>query len=156
MIFTRDFVTRENHWQIASLVTQKSLFTVTHALFFISCMKINLDWKCRLQNVGNFVLASVYQPTTFTPSSNGSIFRVTGPLCGEFTGHRWIPLAKASDAELWCSICAWINDWVNNRNAGDLRRHRAHYDVTVIPLQLTDTISMITAPRIWFIATGGT
>ena len=36
MIFTRDFVTRENHWRIASLVTQKSLFTVTHALFFIS------------------------------------------------------------------------------------------------------------------------
>ena len=36
MIFTRDFVTRENYWQIASLVTQKSLFTVTHALFLIS------------------------------------------------------------------------------------------------------------------------
>ena len=36
MIFTRDFVTRENHCQIASLVTQKSLFTVTHALFLIS------------------------------------------------------------------------------------------------------------------------
>ena len=35
MIFTRDFVTRENYWQIASLVTQKSLLTVTHALFFI-------------------------------------------------------------------------------------------------------------------------
>ena len=34
-------------------------------------------------------------------SSNGDIFRVTGPLCGEFTGHRWIPLTKASDAELW-------------------------------------------------------
>ena len=34
-------------------------------------------------------------------SSNGNIFRVTGPLCGEFTGHRWIPLTKASDAELW-------------------------------------------------------
>ena len=27
-------------------------------------------------------------------SSNGSIFRVTGPLCGEFTGHRWIPLTR--------------------------------------------------------------
>ena len=38
MIFTRDFVTRENYWQIASLVTQKSLFTVTHALLLISCM----------------------------------------------------------------------------------------------------------------------
>ena len=34
-------------------------------------------------------------------SSNGNIFRVTGHLCGEFTGHRWIPRIKASDAELW-------------------------------------------------------
>ena len=28
-------------------------------------------------------------------------FRVTGHLCGEFTGHRWIPRTKASDVELW-------------------------------------------------------
>ena len=28
-------------------------------------------------------------------------FRVTGPLYGEFTGHLWIPLTKASDAKLW-------------------------------------------------------
>ena len=27
-------------------------------------------------------------------------------------------------------ICAWTNGWVNNRHAGDLRRHRAHYYVT--------------------------
>ena len=39
-------------------------------------------------------------------SSNGNIFHVTGHLCGEFTGHRWIPLTKASDAELWCFLCA--------------------------------------------------
>ena len=31
-------------------------------------------------------------------------------------------------------ICAWINGWANNREAGDLRRHRAHYDVTVMDL----------------------
>ena len=66
-------------------------------------------------------------------SSNGNIFRVTGHLCGEFTGHRWIPRTKASDAELWCFlICAWISGWVNNREAGELRRHSAHYDVTVM------------------------
>ena len=35
-------------------------------------------------------------------SSNGNIFRVTGHLCGEFTGPRWIPCTKASDTELWC------------------------------------------------------
>ena len=29
-------------------------------------------------------------------------------------------------------ICVWINGWVNNREAGDLRRYRAHYDVIVM------------------------
>ena len=29
-------------------------------------------------------------------------------------------------------ICAWINDWVNNREAGDLRRHCPHYDAIVM------------------------
>ena len=30
-------------------------------------------------------------------------------------------------------ICNWINGWVNNRQAGDLRRYRAHYDVIGMP-----------------------
>ena len=34
-------------------------------------------------------------------SSNGNIFRVIGPLCVEFTGHRWIPLTRAIDADVW-------------------------------------------------------
>ena len=29
-------------------------------------------------------------------------------------------------------ICVWINGWVNNGEAGDLRRYRAHYYVTVM------------------------
>ena len=38
----------------------------------------------------------------------------------------------------WCGalmfslICASINGWVNNREAGDLRRYHTHYDVTVM------------------------
>ena len=35
-------------------------------------------------------------------------------------------------ALMFSLICTWIYDWVNNREAGDLRHHRAHYDVTVI------------------------
>ena len=65
--------------------------------------------------------------------SNGNISLVTGHLYGEFTGHWWIPLTKAGDRDLMFSmICAWINGCVNNREAGDLRRHFAHYDVTVM------------------------
>ena len=32
-------------------------------------------------------------------SLNGNIFRVSGPLRGESTGHRWNPLTKANAAE---------------------------------------------------------
>ena len=35
-------------------------------------------------------------------------------------------------ALMFSLICDWINGWVNNREAGDLRRYRAHYDVTVM------------------------
>ena len=67
-------------------------------------------------------------------SSNGNIFRVTGPSCGAFTGHRWIPLTKASYVELCCFLwpAPWINGWVNKREVGDLRRNRAHYDAIVM------------------------
>ena len=34
-------------------------------------------------------------------SSNENISRVTDPFWGESTGHRWIPLTKASNAKLW-------------------------------------------------------
>ena len=38
----------------------------------------------------------------------------------------------------WCGIlmfsliCTWTNSWVNNWDAGDLRHHRIHYNVTVM------------------------
>ena len=72
---------------------------------------------------------------TMMTSSNGNIFRVTGHLCGLFTAPRWISRTKASNAELSCFLCAWINRWVNNREAGDLRRYRAHYDVIAMHLE---------------------
>ena len=38
-------------------------------------------------------------------------------------------------ALMFSLICVWINDWVNNREAGDLRRYRAHSDVIVMLIQ---------------------
>ena len=69
-------------------------------------------------------------------SSNRIIYWVTGPLWEEFTGHRGILLPKASDGELWWFfICSWTNNWVNNRDAEDLRPHRTQYDVNVMHRQ---------------------
>ena len=90
------------------------------------------------------ILTSFFLPLNWKPqpprcmvtSSNGNIFRVTGPLCGEFTKGQW------RGALMFSLICAWINDWVNNREAGHLRRYRTHYDVIVMEMQNTRIIKM--------------
>ena len=76
--------------------------------------------------------------------SKGNIFRVTGPLCGEFTGHRWISHKQGQwrRALRFSLIYAWLNAWVNNRAAGDLRHHCAHYDVIVM-MKHTDTFVLL-------------
>ena len=50
------------------------------------------------------------------------------PVTGEFPSQR--PVTRSFDVFLW--YAAWINNWVNNREVGDLRQPRAHYDVTVM------------------------
>ena len=50
------------------------------------------------------------------------------PVPGEFHTQR----GQWRRVLMFSLICVWINDWVNNRKAGDLRRYRAHYDVIVM------------------------
>ena len=40
-------------------------------------------------------------------------------------------------------ICAWIKDWVNNREAGDLTRHRAHYEAILMVSCKSEQIAVI-------------
>ena len=49
-------------------------------------------------------------------SSNGNIFRVTGPLWGESTGHK----GQWHRALMFLLICAWTNGWEYNRNVGEM------------------------------------
>ena len=77
--------------------------------------------------------STVHTASYMMTSSNGNIFRVAGHLCGEFTDPRWISAqGQWRGALMFSLICAWIDGCVNNREAGDLRRHRAHYDVIVM------------------------
>ena len=64
-------------------------------------------------------------------SSNENIFRVTGHLCREVTGEfpAQRPVMRSFDVFFDLRL---NNGWVNNHEAGDLRRHHAHYDVIVM------------------------
>ena len=68
-------------------------------------------------------------------SSNGNIFHITGPLCREFTGHRWIHLTKASDAELWCFLWSPPEYTVEQ---------------TIVRLVIWDAIAFIMTSLYWF------
>ena len=46
------------------------------------------------------------------------------PITGEFPAQR--PVTRSFDV----FFDLRLNGWVNNGEAGDLRRHRAHHDVT--------------------------
>ena len=78
-------------------------------------------------------------------SSNGNIFRITGHLYGKI--HRSPVNSPHNDQWRWLLmlslICGWINGWANIREAGDLKIHRAHYDVIVMFL-LKWWLTMIT------------
>ena len=67
--------------------------------FGMDWCKRQFSWSMLRPARGQWYVASIMMT-----SSNGNIFRVIGPLCGEFTVHRWIPLTKASDAEVWCFL----------------------------------------------------
>ena len=58
----------------------------------------------------------IYHKTSMEWKSNGNIYRVTGLLCGEFTGHRWINLTKASDAELDAFFDLRLNKRLNKQS----------------------------------------
>ena len=69
----------------------KTMFVIKSPQFFDK--KANLTPPFSLPRICPFDMMTL---------SNGNIFRVTGPLRGEFTGKRWFPQTKASDVELWC------------------------------------------------------
>ena len=87
-------------------------------------------------------------------SSNGNIFRVTGP----FGGDRW-PVNSPHKGQWYIAlmfslICAWTNGWVNNWYIGDLRRHHTHYDVSVMSPYVCVTY-YTTSARIFFLKSYG-
>ena len=65
-------------------------------IFKFSIYRADSSFALLTQDTDRNTLNNSYMMT----SSNGNIFCVTGPMCAEFTGNRWIPLTKASDAGL--------------------------------------------------------
>ena len=82
-------------------------------IFFNDFDSILFDDFSRLLILGKFDYHVNKPDHVYTQEFLGSLhddfikwthFRITGHLCGEFTGPRWFPHTKASDAEFWCFL----------------------------------------------------
>ena len=61
------------------------------------------------------------------------------PVTGELPAQS--PVMRIFDVFL---ICSWINDWVNNREGGDPRRHCAHNNVIIVNFQFYPFLTLLT------------
>ena len=100
---------------------------------------VHLRWNQKLHTCNNLFFPDVQNFNKSRPEQNGRPWwrhqmetlsalvictwnsPVNSPHKGQWRG-----------AVIFSFSCIWINSWINNREAGDLRRHRAHYDVTVM------------------------
>ena len=92
-----------NALEIPQSCTKPSICTFVSMAQFIKIwrLKRGIDGIVDKNNynhiyIHNLLLLELTEPSTckMMKSSNGNIFRVTGPLHGEFTGHRWISLIR--------------------------------------------------------------
>ena len=94
-------------------------------------------WLPRLIHLALNRIAVIVQ-TTFKHIHDDVIKWKHFPRCRLFVRGIHRPPVNSSHKGQWRGalmfslICAWSNGWVNNRDAGDLRRHGTHYDVTVM------------------------
>ena len=85
----------ESSYWSPDVINVSGYYGTSRELCELCVLMINISWDID----DGFLHGSLMKT-----SSNGTIFRVTGHLCGEFTDPRWIPRTKASDAELWCFL----------------------------------------------------
>ena len=74
-------------------------------------------------------------------SSNGNISALLA-ICAGNSPHK----GQGRGALMFSLICTRMNGWVNNDVAGDLRRHRAHYDVTVMYTTISQWSACLMCP----------
>ena len=105
-------VTKLDSWGGWSRYSMRARWTSDFSLATISVgeerdWSKHLDYLCYTYTIIYYHILTddrISITTYMMMSSNRNIFRVSGHLCGEFTGPRWIPHTMANHAELWCFV----------------------------------------------------
>ena len=113
----------------------KDSLEILSSLIFINLWLTHIDWLLTVKPMMCFFQSPVAALIFFMmTSSKGKHFPRYWPFV---RGIHRSPVKSPHKGQwrgalVFSLICAWINGSVNTREAGDLRRHRAHYDVIVM------------------------
>ena len=80
-------------------------------------------------------------------SSKGNIFRLTGPLCGEFTGDRWIPAQVTRSFDVFSVLN--LNKRLSKQSSVSFRFVLVSPDMTVTVSQITDNSRLTEKKHQW-------
>ena len=121
------------YWQLESQEQTSMKSETKHKIFIQDDAFENAVWKsqpfCVGLNmlVGNISHASREGPEFIGTRGNPNMYLYRLPVNSPQKG-QW-------HGALMFSLISWTIGWVNNRDAGDVKDHRAHYDVTIVTYQ---------------------
>ena len=134
------------HW--GSVKCWQPVALLPNCVLFLGCTSqvtpgAQIHWSLVVLNT-----TEIFQMYLFSRCHSNNIFRCLrtwwrhqmeafSALLAIFAGNSPVPgdsphKGQWRGALMFSLICVWINGGVNNREAGNLRRYRAHYDVTVM------------------------
>ena len=124
------------HWMCASLSCSLSAReSVTSNLLQSSTFSINRLWRNNIFAVYKLQKLSLYR---LNPSVDNSVKWQSSHddviKWKHFPRYWSVVQGQWRGALIFSLFRSWTKDWINARDAGDLIRHRAHYDVTVMPI----------------------
>ena len=113
------------------LTTQNGYSTNQEQCAWFALASVFFFFFFRLLHLTILVMITSLVPMRRSSNENKSALLAlcvgNSPVTGEFP-HK----CQWRGALVFSLICVWINSWINNREAGDLRCYRAHYDVSVM------------------------
>ena len=111
--------------------------------YYITCGEENSEHTIRCNNARN-------SSWRYSGQWRGKCFHMTEIFSASLSICEGNPLMTGAltkgqwrGALIFSLVCALANVWVNNRDAGDLRRHRSHYYVTVMVRAATCPVAHI-------------